>query len=118
MDSRDPHRALPDGMACTVCDEPVPAERIQPLAHREDMTFIRIECAACGSTTLGFVAGAETTATDASADRATGDPDPISADDVLAMHEFLATWQGEPRALLGRPAAGRESRGTRPAPPR
>ena len=58
MDPRDLLRAFPDGMPCTVCDEPVPAERIRLLARREDMTFVQIECSACRSTTLGFLANA------------------------------------------------------------
>jgi hypothetical protein len=123
MDSRDPHRAPLDGMTCTVCDQPVPAERVQLLARREDMTFVKIECAACSITTLGFVGGlaaADAPAADApaAADRGSDDGDPISTDDVLAMHEFLATWQGNPRALLGHLAADRASSRGRPAPPR
>lgn len=55
MDPRDQLRALPDGMACTVCDEPVPAERML-LARRDDMTFVQIECTRCGSRALEFVA--------------------------------------------------------------
>jgi hypothetical protein len=53
MDPRDHLRALLDGMACTVCDAPVPAERIHLVANREDLTFLQIACQAFGSTALG-----------------------------------------------------------------
>ena len=105
-------------MACTVCDEPVPAERIQLLARREDMSFLRIECPACKSTTLGFVAGPSAAQAPAAPERGPADGDSISPDDVLAMHDFLATWQGDPRALLDTLAVGREPRRGRPAAPR
>lgn len=109
-------------MTCTVCNEPVPAERVQLLARREDLTFLKIECAACSSTTLGFVAGLAAADAPADAPAATDpgpdDGDPISTDDVLAMHEFLASWQGDPKALLGSLAGKRASNRGRPAPPR
>src|SRR3970040_2031928 len=55
MDPRDQLRALLDGTTCTVCHEPVPAERIRLLARREDLTFVQIQCDRCGSTALGFL---------------------------------------------------------------
>ena len=106
MDPRDLLRAFPDGIPCTVCDEPVPVTRIRSLARREDMTFVQIECLACRSTSLGFLAGT-------SAPQA----DPITSDDVIEMHEFLAEWQGDASSLVagdGRGAPGHE----RAMPPR
>jgi hypothetical protein len=108
MDPRDHLRALLDGMACTVCDAPVPAERIQLLARRDAMTFVQIRCAACGSTGLGFVsdeafgAGGAGRPPDAVAA-------PVSTDEVLDMHEFLAAWNGDARGLLDGSAHGRPS---------
>jgi hypothetical protein len=98
MDPRDHLRALLDGMACTVCDAPVPAERIQLLARRDEMTFVQIQCAACGSTGLGFLS-------DDAFDEGTARPSdpvapPVTADEVLDMHEFLAGWDGDARGLL------------------
>lgn len=103
MDPRDPLRALPDGLFCTVCNEPVPAERIRLLARREDLTFIQVECALCGSTALEFLA--DPTAVEADSLPGEGVPAPaaISPDDIFAMHEFLADWQGDIQALVGRP---------------
>ena len=103
MDPRDPLRALPDGLFCTVCNEPVPSDRIRLLARREDLTFIQVECAHCGSTALEFLAdpmGIE-------ADPMPGEVVPIqaaiSSDDVFAMHQFLADWQGDMQSLVARP---------------
>jgi hypothetical protein len=96
MDPLDHRLALPDGLRCTVCDERVPAERLRLLAWRDELVFLQIECSACLSTTLGFVVAG---ATD---DEAAGpEPPPISSDDVLDMHQFLATWRGDLSVLLG-----------------
>lgn len=98
MDSRDHLRALPDGLACTVCHEPVPVDRIRMLAHRGDLTFIQVECGSCGSTALEFLAdlpGPGSGQVKAPA---------ITSDDVFAAHEFLADWHGDVRTLFS--AAG------------
>ena len=110
MDPRDPLRALPDGLFCTVCNEPVPADRIRLLARREDLTFIQVECAECGSTGLEFLADPQRAEADphgAEADPLALEmvpvPEAISPDDVFAMHEFLADWQGDIQTLVARP---------------
>ena len=46
---------LLDGTTCTVCEERVPADNLRLLARREDLLFLEVACAACGSTALGFV---------------------------------------------------------------
>lgn len=97
MDPRDHLRALPDGLACTVCDETVPAERIRLLARREDLTFVQVDCLACGSTSLEFVADPVPDAP------APAEPEAISADDVRAMRDFLGGWNGDLRTLVTLP---------------
>jgi hypothetical protein len=102
MDPLDHLRALPDGPRCTVCDERVPTERVKLLAWRDDLAFLQLDCRACLSTTLGFMAGG----------RAEGEPmptavAPVSADDVLDMHLLLATWRGDLTGLLGSSAPSR-----------
>jgi hypothetical protein len=96
MDPLDHLSALPDGLACTVCEEPVPVTDVRVVASREDVSFLRIDCPACRSTTLGIVQSDS-----GLADGPAASPDvpalglaPITADDVLNMHEFLATWHG------------------------
>lgn len=95
MDPRDLLRAFPDGMPCTVCDEPVPADRIRLLARREEMTFVQIECSACRSTTLGFLADSK----DPGGLRP-GGSGAVTSDDVIEMHELLEGWAGDLRALV------------------
>jgi hypothetical protein len=91
MDPLDHLRALPDGLPCTVCEERVPAVDVRVVASREDVAFLRIDCPACRSTTLG-IPQAETGLAEATAP-------PITADDVLDMHQFLATWHGDLETL-------------------
>jgi len=93
MDPLDHLRALPDGLSCTVCEEPVPVAHVRIVASREDVCFVRIDCSACRSTTLGFMQP-ET----GLADGRRAHP-PITADDVLDMHEFLARWHGDLESL-------------------
>jgi len=102
MDPLDHLLALPDGLRCTVCDERVPATGVRLLAWRDDLAFLQIDCNACASTTLGFVLGGRSEAADP---RSAAEP--ISSDDVIDMHQFLATWRGDLAALLGPDGRGR-----------
>lgn len=108
MDPLDHLLALPDGHRCSVCDGRVPVAQVKVLAWRDDLVFLQLDCGACLSTTLGFVLGGRA---DGSAD---GDSlpvapraDPITADDVLDMHQLLATWRGDLAGLVVRDARGR-----------
>jgi hypothetical protein len=109
MGPQDRLGALLDGMECTVCEEHVPAERVRLLARRDDLLFLQVDCPACGSTSLGFVAD-ERVVTEA--DRL-ADGTPITSDDVLDMHAFLESWTGDLGALV-RPAGGPRARRARP----
>ena len=102
MDPLDHLLALPDGLRCTVCDERVPATRIRLLAWRDDLAFLELDCAACASTTLGFVLDGRS---EEPAPAREGDP--ISADDVLDMHQLLASWRGDLAGLLRSDDRGR-----------
>jgi len=118
MGPQDHLGALLDGIGCTVCDEPVAADRIRLLARRDDLLFLQINCARCGSSSLGFIADGHVRP---EAARLSERP-AITADDVLDMHDVLEAWTGDLVGLLGRsptppdPGAGRRSRRTgRPA---
>jgi hypothetical protein len=102
MDPLDHLRALPDGLRCTVCEERVPAGRLKVLAWRDDLAFLQLDCARCLSTTLGFVLNGRG---DEPADPPRAAP--ISSDDVLDMHQLLATWRGDLTGLLTRDDRGR-----------
>jgi hypothetical protein len=105
MDPLDHLLALPDGLRCTVCDERVPATRIRTLARRDDLAFLQIDCPGCASTTLGFVLGGRSETADHGPVA-----DPISTDDVLDMHQLLASWRGDLAGLLGSNDRGRAER--------
>jgi hypothetical protein len=104
MDRRDDLTAHVGGLACTVCDEPIPADRVRILATRDDLLFLQLDCLACASTTLGFVmtdGGGEMVA---AVEREGGvDPEapPISGNDVLDMHAILEAWSGDLTTLVG-----------------
>ncbi|HEY2917229.1 MAG TPA: hypothetical protein VGI98_08460 [Candidatus Limnocylindrales bacterium] len=115
MDPLDHGRADLDGTTCAVCAEPVPSASTQVLAHREGLAFLQVECAGCGSTTLAFLLvgrgpddRAEVTATNLATDLAPA-ADPVTADDVLDMHELLRGWHGTLADLVG-PATGSDVR--------
>jgi hypothetical protein len=102
MDPLDHLGTRLDGHRCSVCDAAVPADRVKLLAWREDLAFLELDCGDCLSTTLGFVMvpqpGDEGHPAPAS---------PISSDDVLDMHELLATWRGDLTGLLSGEQRGR-----------
>jgi len=103
MDPQGRLPALPDGLACTVCEVRVPRERIRLLARRDGLAFVQSTCPACGSTSLGFLladdAGGPTGPTEPTGPDA---PGAVSANDVLEMHRFLEAWAGDLASLVGR----------------
>jgi hypothetical protein len=99
MDPLDHLLALPDGLRCTVCNERAPAAQVKLLAWRDDLAFLQIDCRACLSTTLAFVMAGQSEAPDATPHDMPAAA-PVSSDDVLDMHELLATWRGDLAGLL------------------
>jgi hypothetical protein len=91
MDPRD-RQDVADGAECAACGRPVPPDATRVLAEREDLAFVELGCAACGSVSLSIRLG--------SIDMALGRS--IGADDVLDMHQFLAGYRGDLRGLVGR----------------
>ncbi|HEX7950240.1 MAG TPA: hypothetical protein VF494_07810 [Candidatus Limnocylindrales bacterium] len=102
MDPLDHVRAGLDGLACAVCEGPVPAGSIQLLAHRDALAFVQVDCPACRSSTLAFLLGGE-----ADGNARPGFEAPVTSDDVLDMHLFLRDWRGGTSALLGGDSPGR-----------
>jgi len=103
-------RARLTGAGCTSCGAGIPVDRIAVLADRGDLAFVEMTCPRCGSRTLGVVVAADAnppvldTARHPELDpaaeaRLAGSP-PLAEDDVLAMHRFLAGWDGDLRTLV------------------
>lgn len=115
MDGQDWLRAQLTGVNCVACGQGYVQNRIRVLAHREDLWFVSLKCSGCGTTALGLV-----TVRDAEGDQEEGvevlleprgeltaeeearlaEAPPFEADDVLAMHEFLAGFSGDFRSLF------------------
>lgn len=105
MDPRDRPRPLPDGAMCTACGASVPTGRIRILARRDDVAFVELDCADCGSEALGLLMGSAVDGEpilDVATDTPTvgrrvdvGMPHPISEADVEAMRLDLAAWDGD-----------------------
>jgi hypothetical protein len=106
MDPLDHLTTLRDGMPCTVCGERVPGDALRLLAWRDDLAFLQLDCPACLSTTLGFSIGGRSETAQADSPGAAASPDasgpiaPVSGNDVLDMHQFLAGWQGDLASLV------------------
>ena len=98
---------IPDGATCTACGAGVPAGRVRILAHRDDLAFVELACDRCGSSALGLLLAGDDPGDPPVLDIG-GDPAPaldaVSVDDVVAMREHLADWDGDLRGLL---ASGR-----------
>jgi hypothetical protein len=93
---------IPDGVSCTACGASVPAEWIRILAHRDDLAFVELACASCGSSALGLLLAADQPGDPPILDVADPSPAPsaITHADVAAMRDFLADWRGDLRGLL------------------
>jgi hypothetical protein len=110
MGPRDHPRLFPDGAVCTACGATVPTDRIRVLAERDDLAFVELACADCGSAALGLltdlahdgdpkldVAGELPVAGEFPVlSRDGGAPSgPVSLADVESIHRSLARWRGD-----------------------
>ncbi|HEY4190736.1 MAG TPA: hypothetical protein VGM28_09960 [Candidatus Limnocylindrales bacterium] len=105
-------RARLTGAGCTSCGAAVSIDRIAVLADRGDLAFIQLDCSACGSRTMSLVINDDPDSgsplLDTAADAGPG-PIPwarpiarpvIGPDDVAAVRQLLARWDGDLRSLL------------------
>ncbi len=120
MHAHERLRALLAATGCTACGGPLEADRIRVLAERDDLAFVELPCAGCGSTALAMVTR---TGSDAPVADLQGEaepflpaetlPDgapPIDEGDVRAMRELLRGHRGDLRSLLGMGPAGDDPR--------
>ena len=127
MEGADWLRTQLASFECGSCGRTYRRADIRVLAQREELFFVDLACRGCGAQAVAIVtieveddaaiqatelAEAGTPLRRSSArrlERAAVEADPIGADDVLAMHEFLHDFDGDFRRLFGggprRPAA-------------
>jgi len=129
MDSPDWLRTQLTSFTCPACGRRYRGSRIKLLAERDGLFFVDLDCSRCGSHTVAIVTveleDAELSIIDASDIEldvdllpdhiGEGFPDntePVTADDVLDMHELLARFDGDIHALLAAASGsdGAESR--------
>jgi hypothetical protein len=101
MDRPDHLEQFLGGAECAACGSAVPGSRIHLLAERDDLVFAELGCPSCGSVSLAIVVRAAPTP-DAPVAREPGASPgaPLGPDDVLDMHQFLASYRGDVRGLL------------------
>lgn len=116
MHAHEHLRALLAATGCTACGGPLEAARIRVLAERDDLAFVELPCASCGSTALAMVTGAPSgepflevsgTGELSAGDRARfAAAPPIDEEDVRAMRRLLRSHRGDLRSLLDPDAPG------------
>ncbi len=117
MDSPDWLRTQLNSFTCPACGRRYRGSRIRLLAERDGLFFVDLDCSRCGSHTVAIVTveldESEMSIIDASD---IGSPDelyaehlgeplpvgaaPVTAVDVLEMHEFLDAFKGDVNTLL------------------
>jgi hypothetical protein len=120
MDSPDWLRTQLATFTCPACSRRYRGSRMRLLAEREGLFFVDLDCSRCGSHTVAVVT-VEVDESDVTIEVSDvvgedefvhlGEPlplgaAPVTADDVLDMHEFLDRFQGSLGALLGTGTAG------------
>jgi|SRR3954463_1849298 len=96
---------------CAACGQPYESGRIRLLAERDGLYFVDLGCSHCGTQAVAIVTiqadGDDEPRIDAGEHPSvvlTAGPvaDPVSADDVLAVHELLEGFAGGVDELLDR----------------
>jgi len=123
MDGPDWLRTQLTSFTCSACGRRYRGSKIRLLAERDGLFFVDLDCARCGSHTVAIVTveidDATASITEISDLNLSIDsvPEhlgealpvgaaPVTADDVLEMHEFLAQFEGDVSHLF-RPSAQR-----------
>jgi len=93
-------RRLMSRMKCTVCGEYFLPRHIQVLGHQDDLWFLSVFCASCHS--QGLVAALVRRADEEAVATEVPPGEPVTADDLLDMHNFLKTFDGDFQGLFAR----------------
>ncbi len=117
MDSPDWLRTQLTSFTCPACGRRYRGSRIRLLAERDGLFFVDLDCSRCGTHTVAIVTveldESEMAIIDASdielareagpehlGEELPANAAPVTADDVLDMHQFLVEFEGDMRALL------------------
>jgi transcription elongation factor Elf1 len=113
MDGPDWLRLQLTSFNCPACGRRYRDTRVDVLAEREGLFFVDLDCAECGSRTVAIItvdqenAGLSvgelqpvTEVDDRNGETLPSGAAPVTADDVLDMHEFLARYEGDVKGLL------------------
>jgi hypothetical protein len=120
MDGADWLRTQLTSFGCAACGQPFEMRHIRVLAERDGLFFVDLACTHCGSQAVAIVTiqidddGAHADVTELPTVAAVGEraAPPVSADDVLAMHELLEGFEGSVTTLLA-PTRPRRTSGSR-----
>ena len=121
MDSPDWLRTQLTTFTCPACGRRYRGSRMRLLAEREGLFFVDLDCSRCGSHTVAIVtvefdeSDVTIEVSDVVAENDVehlGEPlpmgaAPVTADDVLDMHEFLTGFEGSLSELLEKDGAER-----------
>lgn len=117
MDSPDWLRTQLTSFTCPACGRRYRGSRIRLLAERDGLFFVDLDCSRCGSHTVAIVTveldDSQPSIADVSdlglpaeellehlGEELPAGSAPVTADDVLDMHEFLASFEGDVSRLL------------------
>jgi hypothetical protein len=99
--------------ACAACGEAYGQGHIRLIAQREELFFVDLSCDHCGSQAVAIVTiqidgdtatveGGELVRVEETHPDAGHDGPPVSADDVLDVHDLLNDFQGDVHQLIAR----------------
>jgi hypothetical protein len=121
MDSPEWLRTQLTTFTCPACGRRYRGSRMRLLAEREGLFFVDLDCSRCGNHTVAIVTiEIDESEITIEVSDVLGEEEiehlgetlpigaaPVTADDVLEMHEFLATFKGSLGALLEKDGAER-----------
>lgn len=123
MDGPDWLRTQLTSFTCPACGRRYRGSKIRLLAERDGLFFVDLDCSRCGSHTVAIVTveidDSQASITEISdltlstdflsehlGEELPAGAAPVTADDVLEMHEFLARFQGDVSRLFDQGAPG------------
>jgi hypothetical protein len=98
---------------CAACGQPYGQGHIRLIAQREELFFVDLSCDHCGSQAVAIVTiqidgdsatveGGELVRVEGTDPDAAPDAAPVSADDVLDVHDLLEDFHGDVHQLIAR----------------